>query len=58
MVATSRRDSPFYDSSPRAASREQGRKNRMLDLIFAGATVLFVVVAVAYVHACDRLRVK
>ncbi len=28
----------------------------MLDIIFVGATVLFVVVAVFYVRACDKLR--
>ena len=30
----------------------------MLDLIFVAATVVFVVVAVLYVQACDRLRLK
>lgn len=30
----------------------------MLDLVFVAGTVIFVVVAVAYVHACDRLRIK
>jgi hypothetical protein len=28
----------------------------MLDLIFIGATALFVIVAVFYVLACDKLR--
>jgi len=28
----------------------------MLDLIFVAATVFFVVVAIAYVQACERLR--
>jgi hypothetical protein len=28
----------------------------MLDLIFVAATVFFVVVAIAYVRACERLR--
>jgi len=30
----------------------------MLDLIFIVATVVFVVVAVSYVQACDHLRLK
>lgn len=28
----------------------------MLDIIFIGATALFVIVAVLYVRACDKLR--
>lgn len=28
----------------------------MLDIIFIGATALFVIVAVLYVKACDKLR--
>ncbi len=28
----------------------------MLDLIFIGATALFVVVAILYVYACERMR--
>ena len=28
----------------------------MLDIIFIGATVLFFVIAVLYVHACGRLK--
>jgi hypothetical protein len=30
----------------------------MLDLIFVAATVVFVLLAVLYVQACDRLRLK
>jgi hypothetical protein len=36
----------------------QGRKPMMLDLTFIAATVVFVLLAVLYVYACDRLRVK
>ena len=28
----------------------------MLDVIFVAASVFFVVVAIAYVHACERLK--
>ena len=30
----------------------------MLDLIFVAATVVFVLLAVLYVQACDRLRLE
>jgi hypothetical protein len=30
----------------------------MLDLVFVVATVVFVVLAVSYVQACDHLRLK
>jgi len=29
---------------------------RMLDLIFIATTVLFFLIAIAYVHACEKLR--
>ena len=30
----------------------------MLDLIFVASTVVFVVIAVLYVHGCERLKTK
>jgi hypothetical protein len=30
----------------------------MLDLVYTGITILFFVIAVAYVAACDRLRAE
>lgn len=30
----------------------------MADLVFVAATLIFVVVAVLYVYACERLRLK
>ena len=35
-----------------------GRETTMLDLTFLAATVAFVLLAVLYVQACDRLRLK
>jgi hypothetical protein len=32
------------------------QEKHMLDVIFLSATVLFVVVAILYVHGCARLR--
>lgn len=31
-------------------------KERTMDLIFVAATVLFFVIAIAYVRACEKLR--
>jgi len=28
----------------------------MLDIVFVGATALFVIVAILYVRACERMR--
>jgi hypothetical protein len=33
-------------------------KRAMLDLAFIAGTIVFVLLAVLYVHACDRLRLK
>lgn len=48
-----------YDGeSENECIRKSEGENVMADLVFVAATLIFVVVAVLYVYACERLRLK
>gem|GEM_PF-1715996 len=39
-----------------ATTSTEARGTRMLDLLFIAITIFFFLLALAYVHACERLR--